>query len=182
MSMIGDVLQLLMQSGGSSGSSNALPQALGGIMGNAQGGAGADQLLGALEQMIAGGASVGGQGMPQNMNLAANGAPLNMIQPIAEQLSRRTGLAPQSAQMVVSMVLHRMLTSHSAFGNSGRMNLQDVLQQMSTTGGVDPNVLHNSGLVNDLASAGGMDQQAALQHLTEAFNLLSGHMQNPSGR
>ena len=177
MSLIGDLLQLLMQSGGTSGSANALPQAIGGLLGNTQGGAGADQLLGALEQMIAG----GGGSLPQNMNMAASDVPQNMVQPLAEQLSRRTGLAPQSAQMVVSLILHRMLTSHSSFGNNGRMNLQDVLQQMATTGGVNPDVLHNSGLVNDLANAGGMDQQAALQHLTEAFNLLSGHIQNPSG-
>jgi len=178
MSMIGDVLRSMMESGQTSGSPNALPQAIGGIMGNNQGGAGANQLLGALEQMMAS----GGQGAPQNMNGIANAAPLNMIQSVAEQLSRRTGLPPQSAQMVVSLALHRMLTSHSAFGNNPRLNLQDVLQQMMTTGGVNPEVLHNSGMVNDLVNAGGMDRQAALQHLTEAFSLMSGHLQNSSGR
>jgi len=172
MSMIGDLLQAMMQSSGPSSNPNALPQALGSMMGNNQGG-GANQLLGALEQMM--------QGTGQNMNMTANSAPLNMVQSVAEQLSRRTGLPPQSAQMVVSMVMHRMLTSHSAFGNNPRMNLQEVLGQMMTTGGVNADVLHNSGLVNDLANAGGMDQQAALGHLTEAFNLLSGHLQNPSG-
>ncbi|HUH95729.1 MAG TPA: hypothetical protein VLZ89_00100 [Anaerolineales bacterium] len=177
MSMVGDLLRLLMQSEQSSNNPNALPQALGGMLGNNQGGAGADQLLGALEQMMAG----GGQGAAQNMNPAANGVPLNMVQSVAEQLSRRTGLPPQSAQMVVSLVLHRMLTSHAAFGNNARLNLQDVLQQMMTTGGVSPDVLHNSGMVNDLANAG-MDRQAALQHLTEAFSLLSGHIQNSSGQ
>ena len=178
MSMIGDLLQAMMQSSGSSSDPNALPQAIGGMLGNNPGGAGANQLLGALEQMI----SSGGQGAAQNMSGIANGVPQNMVQSVAEQLSRRTGLAPQSAQMVVSLVLHRMLTSHSAFGNNPRMNLQEVLGQMMTTGGVNADVLHNSGLVNDLANAGGMNQQAALGHLTEAFNLLSGHMQNPSGR
>jgi len=178
MSMIGDLLRLMMQSGGPSGNPNALPQAIGGMLGNNQGGGQADQLLGALEQMMAG----GGQGMAQNMSGIANGAPLNMVQSLAEQLSSRTGLPSQSAQMVVSLVLHRMLTSHSAFGNNPRLNLQEVLQQMMTTGGVNPEVLHNSGMVNDLVNAGGMDQQAAVQHLTEAFHLMSGHMQNSSGK
>ena len=177
MSMIGDLLRLLMENGQPSGNPNALPQAIGGMLGNNQGGGGANQLLGALEQMAG-----GGQGTAQNMNGIANGAPLNMVQSVAEQLSRRTGLPPQSAQMVVSLALHRMLTSHSAFGNNPRLNLQDVLQQMMTTGGVNPEVLHNSGMVNDLVNAGGMDRQAALQHLTEAFSLLSGHIQNSSGQ
>ena len=178
MSMIGDLLRLLTQSEQGSNKGSELPQAIGGLLGNNQGSGQANQLLGTLEQMIAS----GGQGNVQNMNMATNGATLNMVQSIAEQLSQRTGLPPKSAQTVVSLILHRMLTSHSAFGNNARLNLQDVLQQMMTTGGVNPDVLHNSGMVNDLVNASGLDQQAAVQHLTEAFSLLSGHMQNSSGK
>lgn len=178
MSMIGDLLRLLMQGEQPSNNPNALPQAIGGMLGNNQDSGQADQLLGVLEQMIAG----GGQGGTQNMNMVANGATQNMVQSVAEQLSRRTGIPPQTAQTVVSLVLHRMLTSHSAFGNNARLNLQDVLQQMMTTGCVNPDVLHSSGMVSDLVNVSGLDHQAALQHLTEAFSLLSGHIQNTSGQ
>jgi hypothetical protein len=51
---------------------------------------------------------------------------------------------------------------------------------MATSGGVTPDTLHKSGLVNDLINASGMDKQASLNNLSEAFNLLNGHVQNTS--
>ncbi len=150
-----------MQGEQPSNNPNALPQAIRGMLGNNQGSGQTDQLIGMLEQMIAGDGQVGAQ----NMNMVANGTTLNMVQSIAEQLSHRTGFPPQTAQTVVSLVLHRMLTSHSAFGNNARLNLQDVLQQMRATGGIDPDILHNSGMVNGLVNASGLERQAALQHL-----------------
>lgn len=183
MSAIGEILRLLSQTnqpgGMTSGGQDALSNALGGLMGGSQGSGQAGQVLGALEQMISAG---GTQGNVQNMNLSGNDPLLNLIQPVAEQLSRRTGLQPQASQAVVSLILHRMLSSHPSMGSSNaRLNLEEVFQQMASSGGVSQATLHQSGMINDLISASGMDKQAALKNLSEAFNLLNGHVQNPSG-
>lgn len=183
MSLIGELMSLLVQSsiqgGQLTGNQQATSQMISGLLGGGQGSGQTGQVLGALEQMI----SNGGQSGAQNMNMAANNPMLNLVQPVAEQLSMRTGLQPQQAQAVVSLVLHRMLASHPAFGsNNARMNLAEVLQQMAASGGVNQSMLHNSGMVNDLVNASGMDQQVALQNLNEVFSLLSGHVQNASGR
>ncbi len=183
MSLIGELMNLLVQSsvqgGQLTGNQDAMSQMIGGLLGGSSGSGQAGQVLGALEQMI----SNGNQGGVQNTNMAANNPMLNLVQPIAEQLSQRTGLEPQQAQAVVSLALHRMLASHPSFGGSNaRMNLAEVLQQMAASGGVNQAVLHNSGMVNDLVNASGMDKQAALQNLSEVFGLLSGHVQNASGR
>jgi hypothetical protein len=184
MSAIGDILRVLAQTnqpGGmtTSGGQDALSNVLGGLMSGSQGSGQSGQVLGALEQMISAGRA---QNNIQNTNVTGNDPLLNMIQPVAEQLSRRTGLQPQAAQAVVSLILHRMLSSHPSMGSSNaRLNLAEVFQQMASSGGINPATLHNSGMVNDLVNASGMDKQAALNNLSEAFNLLNGHVQNPAG-
>ena len=182
MSAIGDLLRVLAQTnqpgGGSSGGEDALSNALGGLMGNSQGSGQADEVLGSLEQMIAAG---GTQSNLKNTNMAVNDPILNLVQPVADQLSRRTGLQPETSRAVVSLILHRMLTSHPSMGsNNMHLNLADVFQQMASSGGITPDTLHKSGLVNDLINASGMDKQASLNNLSEAFNLLNGHVQNTS--
>ena len=180
MSAIGDLLGVLAKTTqpgeGTSVGHNVLSNALGGILGTSQGSGQADQVLGSLEQMIAG----GGQSKVQNMNMTGEDPMLNLVQPVAEQLSRRTGLQPETSRAVVSLILHRMLTSHPSMGSkNASLNLSEIFQQMATSGGVTPDTLHNSGLVNDLINASGMDKQASIKNLSEAFNLLNGHVQNP---
>jgi hypothetical protein len=183
MSALGEILQLLSQTnqtgGTPSSGQESLSSALSGLMGGSQSSGQAGQVLGALEQMISAG---GTQSNIQNMTMSGNDPMLNLIRPVAEQLSRRTGLQPQTSQAVVSLILHRMLSSHPSMGsNNARLNLEEVFQQMASSGGISQDVLHNSGMVNDLINASGMDKQAALKNLSEAFNLLNGHVQNPSG-
>jgi hypothetical protein len=115
--------------------------------------------------------------------MAGNDPMLNLIQPVADQLSRRTGLQSETARAVVSLILHRMLTSHPSMGsNNARLNLAEVFQQMASSGGVSPDILHNSGMMNDLINASGMDKQAALNSLSEAFAILNGHASSTSHR
>jgi hypothetical protein len=180
MSAIGDLLRVLAQTnqpGAGQSSQDALSNALGGILGGSQGSGQADQVLGSLEKMMTG----GGQGTIQNMNMTGEDPMLNLVQPVADQLSRRTGIQPAVSRAVVSLILHRMLTSHPSMGNKlANLNLSEVFQQMSSSGGVTQATLHQSGLVTDLINSSGMDKQAALNSLSEAFNLLNGHVQNPS--
>ncbi len=182
MSLIGDFMKLLVESGSQGGQpagQDTLSQMVGGLVGAGQGNAQANQALGMLEQLI----GSGNQGAVPSGGPAANNPMLNLVGPMAEQLSSRTGLDTQTAQAVVSLILHRMLASHPSFGRSNmHMNLAEVLQQLAATGNVNPELLHNSGMVNDLVRASGMDQQAALQNLSQAFNLLGGHVQNSANR
>jgi hypothetical protein len=180
MSAIGDFLNVLSQTNSSSGNQDTLTTTLGKLAEGGQGNGQAGQVLGALEQMISSG---GNQGNVQNMNPAANDPLANLIQPVAEQLSRSTGIQQQTAQTVVSLILHRMLSSHLTIGSgNARLDLNEVFQQMASSGGVNPDVLHNSGMVNDLINSSGMDKQAALKSLSEAFTLLNNHAQKSSSR
>ena len=179
MSAIGELLQVLAQTSqtnkGSSSGQDALSNALGGILGS-QGSGQSAQMLGALEQVIAAG---GSQSNIQNPVSAGNDPLSNMIQPVADQLSRRTGLDPNASRTVVSLILHRMLSSHPSIGSSNsRLDLNEVFQQMASSSGVSANTLHNSGMVNDLINASGIDKQTAVTNLSEAFNLLNGHIQS----
>jgi hypothetical protein len=51
---------------------------------------------------------------------------------------------------------------------------------MATSEGISTETLLNSGMVNDLINTSGMDKQASIKNLSEAFNLLNGHVQNPT--
>jgi hypothetical protein len=179
MSALGDLLRILAQanhpSGGSSTGQDVLSNALGGLLGSSQGSGQADQVLGSLEQMIAG----GGQNKVQNMNMTGEDPMLNLVQPVADQLSRRTGLQPETSRAVVSLILHRMLTSHPSMGSkNSSLNLPEVFQQMATSGGISTETLQKSGMINDLINSSGLDKQASIKNLSEAFNLLNGHVQN----
>jgi hypothetical protein len=181
MSAIGDLLGVLAQTSqpgeGKSVGHDVLSNALGGILGTSQGNGQADQVLGSLEQMIAG----GGQSKVQNMNMTGEDPMLNLVQPVADQLSRRTGLKPEASRAVVSLIIHRMLTSHPSMGSkNASLNLPEVFQQMATSEGISYETLEKSGMVNDLINSSGMDKQASIKNLSEAFNLLNGHVQNPT--
>ena len=179
MSALGDLLRILAQTtqpgGGSSVGQDILSNALGGLLSTSQGSGQADQVLGSLEQMISG----GGRSKVQNMNMTGEDPMLNLVQPIAEQLSRRTGLRPETSRAVVSLILHRMLTSHPSMGSkNASLNLPEVFQQMATSEGISTETLLNSGMVNDLINTSGMDKQASIKNLSEAFNLQNSHVQN----
>ena len=154
MSAIGDLLQVLAQTtqpgGGSSVGYDVLSNTLGGLLGTSQGSGQADQVLGSLEQMIGG----GGQSKVQNMNMTGEDPMLNLVQPVAEQLSRRTGLQPETSRAVVSLIIHRMLTSHPSMGSkNASLNLPEVFQQMATSEGISTETLQKSGMVNDLINS-----------------------------
>ena len=181
ISALGDLLRITSQAnqpgGGSLVGQDGLSSALCGLLGTSQGTGQADQVLGSLEQMIAG----GGQSKVQNMNITGEDPMLNLIQPVADQLSRRTGLQPETSQAVLSLILHRMLTSHPSMGSkNASLNLPEVFQQMATSEGISIETLQKSGMVNDLINSSHLDKQASIKNLSEAFNLLNGHVQNPT--
>ena len=162
-----------------------LSQALGGILGGgAQGGNQGDQMLGMLEQVIGGTPGSGQLGM--NQGLAANmggmgGMEMNnpimmMLQPVVNQVAAKANISPQIATVVASIALHYLLSSHPSTTNQAPMNLGNVMQQLASSGGINQATLKQSGMVNDVVQATGLNKQDAMGSLSAVFNMLGGQV------
>ncbi len=188
-----DLMKALMQSTSGaqqqSGGGDAMAQMLGGLLGGAQqadgqqsGGAPVGQMLGALEQIIGG---QPGTGQPMNLNqgsgmnmgaMGANDPIMMLLQPVVGQLAAKANIQPQIAMVVVSIAVHYLLSAHPASGRAGALNLKSVLGQLAS-GGISADTLHNSGMVNDVMQATGLNQQQAVQSLDATFGALGAHVQ-----
>jgi hypothetical protein len=190
--VLGGLLGGAQQSGGQQGG-GALSQVLGGLLGGAQqsgtpqsGGQG-DLVLGALEQII-GGQPGAGQPMSMNqsgaMNMAGmdmNNPIMSMLQPVVNQLAAKANIPPQIATVVASIAVHYLLSSHPSTSNKAPMDLGNVMQQLST-GSLSQDTLHNSGMVNDVMQATGLNKQQAVKSLDTTFGVLGAHVQGAIGR
>ncbi len=174
----------LMGGGQQGGGGAAMGQLLGGLMGGGQQGtpqqpAGSgDMLLGALQQII-GGQPGTGQALPLNQgnfNMNASGPLMLLLQPVVNQVAAKLNISPQIAMVVASIALHYLLSSHPSTSPQAPMNLGNVMQQLSS-GGVSQATLRNSGMVNDVMSATGLNKQQALQALETTFGALGAGVQ-----
>lgn len=157
-----------------------LAEMLQGILGGAQPsrtqqtGGGLDDILG----------SILGQGSTQGSSFLA---------PIIEKLAKQIGLPPAIAQIIVVFALSKLLPSLIA-GLTTKpgtersipstrpaqplpqpqetLNLDDLLNQIRTSGVVDSNYLNSTGMTQELASRAGLDSQTATMGLQEVFKLL----------
>jgi len=164
------------------------PNALSGLVGSFLGGgqqtgalsnAGqpAGQMLGMLEQVIGGTPGSGNLTPGGGMNMGANDPMMLLLQPVVNQLAAKANIKPEIATVVVSLVIHYLLSNHPSSGrNSNSLDLNSVLKEMSS-GGVNPSTLHSSGMVNDVIQATGLSKDAAVKSLDTTFNVLSGHAQ-----
>lgn len=194
-----DILKALMETSGgaqqqsSGGGADMLSQAIGGALGSPQGGGGgglgallggllgggqqssapATQLLGGLEQIIGGTPGSGQIGMNQGtMNLGSNSPVMMLLQPVVNQLAAKAGISPQIATVVTSIALHYLLQSHPATPGASPLNLNSVMQTLASGGQINPNTLQQSGMVNDVMQATGMNQQQAVKSLNQTFSVL----------
>ena len=188
--MLGDLMNALMQSGSgtqqpqsNSGGGDMLSQVVGGLLGGGQqsGGAPINQLLGGLEQVIGG---TPGTGQPMNMNqgaamINANNPVMGMLQPVINSVAAKTGVPPEIATAVAGIAMHYLLSSHPAAGGNSSLNLGSMMQQISS-GNVNMDTVHKSGMVKDVMQATGLSQQDAANALSATFNHLQGHV-NPGG-
>ena len=168
------------QSGGGDLLSGVLGSLMGGgqqqVGGSPQGGGGGDQMLGMLEQIIGGTPGSGQFNMNQGaiMNQGIMGASnpiMMMLQPVVNQLAAKANISPQIATVVASIAVHYLLSSHPSTTNRAPMDLGSVMQELSS-GGVSRATLQNSGMVNDVMQATGLNQQQAVKSLDATFGAL----------
>lgn len=177
------------------GGQQAAPQGgglLGGLLGGMMGGGqtqqpvnSGDQMLGALEQIIGGQPGQGQQlGLSQmatgNMGsmggMGMNDPVSSMLQPVVSQVAAKANVPPQVAMVVASIAMHYLLSSHSSTSVKSPMDLGSVMQELQS-GGLSSNTLHQSGMVNDVMQATGLNKQGAQSSLNSVFQTLAGHVQ-----
>lgn len=178
----------LMGGGQQGGGGEALAQAIGGLLGSAStGGAqtsgapAVGQLLGGLEQIIGGQPGSGqismNQGAAMNMGSMAMNDPIMMLlQPVVTQLAAKANISPQIAMVVASIALHYLIQSHPSTPGNSPLNLGNVMQQLASGGRLEQATLQNSGMVNDVVQATGLNEQQAVKTLNQTFNLLGGQV------
>ncbi len=179
---LSQVLGGLMGGGQTSQQSGAgmLGQVLGGLMGGGQqtampqqAGSSGDMLLGALQQII-GGQPGTGQALPMNQgnfNMDANSPVMLLLQPVVNQVAAKLNISPQIAMVVASIALHYLLSSHPSTSPQAPMDLGNVMQQLSS-GSISQSTLRNSGMVNDVMQATGLNKQQAVNTLSETFGAM----------
>ena len=137
-----------------------------------------DMLLGALESII-GGQPGSGQALPLNQgnfNLGATSPVMGLLQPVVNQVAGKLNISPQIATVVASIALHYLLSSHSSTSPNAPLKLDSVMQQMSR-GSISQGTLRNSGMVNDVMSATGLNKQQAIQSLETTLGAMGAGVQ-----
>ena len=159
---------------------------LGGLLGGAWQGSQVnqgDQMLGALEGIIGGKPGQGQQlGISQagSMNMGMNDPIMMMLQPVVDQLAAKVNIPPQIATIRASIGIHYLLSSHPSTSPQAPMNLGSVMQELQS-GGLSHDTLHNSGMVNDVSQATGLNKQQSVSTLDTLFKMLAGHVQGMAG-
>jgi hypothetical protein len=171
----GDLLGALLGGSSASAQGGALGQVLGGLLGGAasqgrSGGTGADAIGSLLGGLVGFDPSQGASGLANNP--IAN----TFIQPIADALARKTGMAPGIARVVVVFALTVLVGAGSKELQKKGFNSSDLVNRLATDGSVPVKYLKDTGLVSELAQQSGLDQQTAAKSLQQAFTALGTHV------
>jgi len=128
---------------------------------------GLGDMMGLLEMFMG-----GNQQQSNSMNQMGMNNPIMMLlQPFVDKLAKKMNIPPQIAMMVVSFVVYKLLAHHPTSGrDSNSFDLDDMFKQMSK-GKIDPNILQNSGMINELSRQTGLDQATAAKSLETAFGM-----------
>lgn len=176
--MLGGLLGGSQQQG--SGGGDLVTQVIGGLLGGQQnsGGAGAGALLGGLQQIL-GGTPGTGQQLPLGGNSSAfdsNSAIMSLLQPVVNNVAAKLGISPQIATVIASIALHYLVQSSPNTPGSSPLNLGSVMQALASGKGVSPTALQQSGMVNDVMQATGMNEQEAVKSLNTTLGVLGGQL------
>lgn len=105
------------------------------------------------------------------VNQMTNNPIMMLLQPFVGKLAKKMNIPPEIAMIVVSFVVHKLLSHHPTSGrDSNSFDLDDMFNQMSS-GKIDPNILQNSGMINELSRSTGLDQATAAKSLETAFSM-----------
>lgn len=176
-----DILKVLVnsrQQGNQNQSSDPMANIVGSLLGGGQSSVlpnqnqpsssgGLSNMMGLLEMFMGGNQS----GATNSMASMANSPIMLLLQPFVEKLAKKMNIPPQIAVVVVSFVAYKLLSHYPTSGrDSNSFNLDDMLKQMSS-GKIDPNILQNSGMINELSKSTGLDQATAAKSLEAAFSM-----------
>jgi hypothetical protein len=179
-----DILKVLVnsrQQPASPQGADPMTSLIGGLLGGpggsqssgAQGG-GLSDMLGVLESVMG---NQGGQS-----NLPGSDPIMALLQPYVKQLAGKMNISPDIAVVVISFVVHQLLSHHPTSGrDSSSFNLDDMLQQLSQ-GKVDPALLQSSGMVRELSKKTGLDEATTEQSLQLALGLVGKTVGNLVGK
>ena len=122
-------------------------------------------MMGMLEMFM------GASGQSNSGTNTANNPIMTLLNPFIPALAKKVNISPESATIVISFVVHKLLAHHPTSGrDSNSFNFEDMLGQMST-GKVDSNTLRQSGMVNELSRKTGLDDATTEQTLQTAFSM-----------
>jgi hypothetical protein len=171
--MIGSLLGGNQQQSSGNQQSDAMVNMIGGLLGGSQQQSGGSQqtglstVMGLLEMVT----SAGQQGLGQT-SMAGNNPIMGMLQPFVAPLAKKLKISPEIAMIVVSFVVQKMLAHHpTSERDSTQFDLDDLLKQVGS-GSLSPGMLQNSGMVDELSRATGLDHATATKSLDAAFNLV----------
>jgi hypothetical protein len=131
-------------------------------------------LLGGLQQII-GGTPGTGQQLPLGGSMGGVGSNdpiMALLQPVVNNVAAKVGVSPQIATVVASIALHYLLQSHPNTPGASPLNLGSVMQALSSGKTINPAALQQSGMVNDVMQATGMDEQQAVRSINTTFGVL----------
>ena len=129
---------------------------------------GLGDMMGLLEMFMGGNQQQQANPMSQ---MGMNNPIMLLLQPFVDKLAKKMNIPPQIAMMVVSFVVYKLLAHHPTSGrDSNSFDLDDMFKQMSK-GKIDPNILQNSGMINELSRQTGLDQATAAKSLETAFGM-----------
>ena len=170
------------------GGADMLSGMLGGLMGGGQQQAmqpqsGGDMMLGMLEQIIGGQPGQGQQlGISQMGSMGGMNNPImGLLQPVVNQVAERLNMSPQIVTVVASIAMHYLLSSHPSTSPQAPMNLGSVMQQLGRSGNLSQGMLRNSGMVNDVMQATGLNKQDAVRSLDATFGVLGSQVKGVTG-
>lgn len=155
------------QSGGSAQQSDMMTEALGNLLGGQSSSTGQQSGLGGMMSLLEMFTGAGGG------QSALTGNPLGgLLQPLVKPLAEKLNISPEIATVIISFVLQKLLAHHPTSGrDSTQFNIDDLFGQLSE-GKLDPSMIRNSGMVEELSRATGLDKAQAQKSLNTAFAMV----------
>ncbi|HET6845732.1 MAG TPA: hypothetical protein VFH29_02800, partial [Anaerolineales bacterium] len=109
---------------------------------------------------------------------ADSGDPLMVhLQPLVNKVAAKVNISPAIATIIVSIALKYLLKSHPSTPDPSPLNLGSVMQTLASGQELSPSTLQQSGMVNEVVRATGMDEQQAVHSINTTFGVLGSSLQ-----
>ncbi|MCX7837954.1 MAG: DUF937 domain-containing protein [Anaerolineae bacterium] len=118
------------------------------------------------------GVDVGGGAATIANNPIANA----FVQPIAEALARKTGMAPGIARVVVVFAINALLSGLTQQGARQKFSREELIEKLQSGEPITQKYLKESGLLPALVEETGLNQKVAAQSLQQVFRALGTQM------